>query len=221
MSTDTIPQNEAKFDEFQKQYVSTIAATPDAYGHTKEQAQALVDLQSTWTTARDLKVKTAEEAYKAAEDATTRYDAYAKELRSSIRRVNAIANVDNAVRGKLGIPKHAETRKSSPTPTTRPILRAVDKGAHRHELHWVDETTPRARRKPEGVEACELFLKIGDPAPIDERGCLRVARDTATPYLYEFDVEDVGKTAYWFGRWVNSADEPGPLSIVVSAKINP
>lgn len=69
------------------------------------------------------------------------------------------------------------------------------------------------------AEACEIFLKIGDPAPVDETTCKRVARDTKTPYLYQFNVADVGKTAYWLFRWVNSKDEPGPFGVLVSAKI--
>jgi hypothetical protein len=58
-------------------------------------------------------------------------------------------------------------RHKIPTPSTWPVVRITAPGGHRQELNWVDETTPTTRRKPDGVEAAEIFLKLGDPAPAD------------------------------------------------------
>jgi len=88
---------------------------------------------------------------------------------------------------------------------------------------------PSARQKPAASalerarsvvhQACEIFLKIGGDPPIDETTCKRVARDTATPYVFELETADIGKTAYWLFRWVNGKDEPGPFGPLVSATI--
>lgn len=139
--------------------------------------------------------------------------------RSVVQKVNAHPLADNAMRALLGVPPHAETRSSASKPTTQPIAHIVDLQARRHEARWVDKETPLSRKKPEGVQACEIFLKIGGDPPIDETTCKRVVRDTATPYVYEFETTDVGKTAYWLFRWVNAKDEPGPFGPMVSAPI--
>ena len=81
----------------------------------------------------------------------------------------------------------------------------------------IGTTTDSRHPRPGAAPPC----KIGDPAPADETTCTLVARDTATQYMYEFQSTDVGKTAYWFIRWVNHANQHGPLSGLVSAKINP
>jgi hypothetical protein len=139
--------------------------------------------------------------------------------RSVVQKVNAHPHVDNAMRALLGVPAHAETRSSAGKPTTWPIAHIVDLHGHRQETRWVDKDTPLSRKRPEGVQACEIFLKIGGDPPIDETTCKRVARDTATPYVFEFETADIGKTAYWLLRWVNGKDEPGPFGPLVSATI--
>jgi hypothetical protein len=63
-------------------------------------------------------------------------------------------------------------------------------------------------------------LKVGDSAPVSEIGCTLASIDTATPYLYEFEPEDAGKTAYRLLRWVSTRGDVGPFGVLVSAKIN-
>jgi hypothetical protein len=90
----------------------------------------------------------------------------------------------------------------------------------RQILQWADDQTPLSRRKPDGVHGCELCLKIGDPAPVDDSTTTHRVVDTATPYVYDFDPADAGKMAYWMLRWVNPRGEAGPWGPVVSGKIN-
>jgi len=45
------------------------------------------------------------------------------------------------------------------------------------------------------------------------------ATDTKTPYTYDFEPADAGKTAYYWVRWVNPKGEPGPWGAMVSATI--
>jgi len=221
MSDDLIPPTDDKFDTFQAHFVTTVSANPGTYGHTAADVTALQAAQTTWTQQFGIHTDAhiaAEKATKAKEKART---AFEELLRSSARKVNALPTADNAMRAALALPAHATTRTKAAAPTTRPVAHTTDPGGHRQIVHWVDETTPTLRKKPDGVEAAEVFLKIGDPAPADETTCTLVARDTATPYMYEFQTTDVGKTAYWFLRWVNHANQHGPLSVLVSAKINP
>ena len=221
MSDDFIPSNDDKFHDFQDHLIGKVSGTPEKYNHTASQVTALATAQATWVTAFAAHKKAQIEAHQKAQEKDHARSGLTTLLRSSVHMVNAIPGITNADRAELNLPARAEVRTKAAAPQTRPVLRIVDKGSRRQELHWVDELTPLSRAKPRSADACEIFLKIGDPAPTDEKQCGYAARDTASPYLYEFDVADVGKTAYWLVRWVNRANDCGPVGTMVSAKINP
>jgi hypothetical protein len=176
--------------------------------------------QGAWQKTYGAHKKAKLDADHAVQEKEKAYETYASLLRSSVRKVNALPNADNALRASLGLPSHAETRTKNGAPETRPVGRIVDEGSRRLSVHWVDEETPHTRKKPQGVDACELWLKVGDAPPVDESGCELVARDTASPYLYEFEAADVGKTAYFLLRWVNRQNDRGPFGAVVSARVS-
>ena len=54
-----------------------------------------------------------------------------------------------------------------------------------------------------GVRRC------GNP-PIGKSGAAMVASDSATPYHWEFQPEDLGKTAYWVITWTDGKTESSP-----------
>ncbi len=66
---------------------------------------------------------------------------------------------------------------------------------------------------------CQIWIKIGDPAPTDPSQLRFLDVDTSTPYKVEFQGEDAGKTAHYMLRWVNTKGEQGPWSQTVSATI--
>ena len=220
MSQDVIPAGDTEFDDFQSHYIAKIVANPDTYGHTPQDVSRLQAAQALWAPAYAKHKKAQIEALEASQDKGQSRGGLVGEVRASIRKVNAMPGVTNALRAALDLPTHAEGRSPVPAPTTRPLGRIADKGGLRQELHWVDETTPHSRRKPDGVYGCQLWLKIGDTAPVSEIGCTLASIDTATPYLYEFEPEDAGKTAYWLLRWVSTRGDVGPFGVLVSAKIN-
>lgn len=43
--------------------------------------------------------------------------------------------------------------------------------------------------------------KIGGAAPADFKECVLCGLDTKTPYVWDFNAEDVGKTAHYMLRW--------------------
>ena len=217
--SDYIPKTGTQFLTWLMQLLKAITPDPAHFGLIAADVTALQALYDTCAKSHAAHVDAQKRAMEATE-AKDKDQALAEAgARSVVQKVNANPRVDNAMRALLGVAPHAETRSAVGKPTTRPIGRLVDKQALRQEAHWVDEATPLSRRKPEGAQACEIFLKIGGDAPVDETTCKRIARDTASPYLFEFEAEDAGKTAYWLFRWVNGKDEPGPFGALVSAKI--
>ena len=67
--------------------------------------------------------------------------------------------------------------------------------------------------------ACEIMVKIGDPAPVDAGQCVFLALDTASPYVATYEGADANKTAHYMLRWTTRAGDKGPWSETVSATI--
>ena len=65
----------------------------------------------------------------------------------------------------------------------------------------------------------ELWVKIGDPAPVDPSELKFLGVDSRTPYTADFVGADGGKTAHYMLRWVNTKGEQGPWSETASATI--
>ena len=88
-----------------------------------------------------------------------------------------------------------------------------------HPIAFTDESTPTSRAKPNGVMGCELWVKIGDPAPAGPDDVAFLALATRTPDREDFDAADGGKSAHYMARWVNTRGQKGPWSAVVKATI--
>ena len=89
----------------------------------------------------------------------------------------------------------------------------------RHTINFVDELTPTSRAKPDGAQGCEIWMKVGEPAPAGPKDVHYLALDTRTPYIVDFDAADAGKTAFYMLRWTSTRAEPGPWSATVSGTI--
>jgi hypothetical protein len=60
-------------------------------------------------------------------------------------------------------------------------------------------------------------MKIDGNATTDASELSYVATDTSSPYTVTFEGKHVGKTAYYWLRWVNTRGEHGPWSSTISA----
>ena len=214
-----IPAADAAFDTFQQHFVATVVAKPGDLDLTPADAAALQADQAEWTPAYAEHNSAATDGLAANKAKDEGRGAFEAVIRAKVKLLNAMPDVTNATRLAAGINAHAEARTPSRTPTTRPIARIVPLGGRRHVVHWVDEATPQQRRRPAGAGGAHLFLKIGEPAPVDVTGCIPIGLVTATPYTRTFDAADVGKTAYWFVAWAGKKSGMGPLSLLGSARI--
>jgi len=88
-----------------------------------------------------------------------------------------------------------------------------------HTVSFVDEATPRRRAEPAGVRGAQIWVKIGDPAPVDPSELTFLGTNTRTPYLATFDGADANKVAHYMLRWESTRGEPGPWSQTASATI--
>jgi hypothetical protein len=140
-------------------------------------------------------------------------------VRELVRRLQASPAVSDEEREALGI----TVRDTEPTPIGPPVSRPVGEvdtsQRRRHIIEFRDEGSARSKAKPDGVMACEVWVKLGDPAPLDLEELRFLATDSKTPYTAAYDGEDAGKTAHYMLRWISTRNEPGPWSETVSATI--
>ena len=216
---DYIPGGDTEFNSWLTNFMTVLSPRRAELGFSEAEFNALTAASSTWDTAfsqhtqAQLSAASATQAKKAAranlEDS----------LRAAVKRLQALPALEDADRASLGITVSSTTRTPAPIPTTRPVVQ-VDTGQRlRHTISFADETTPNRRVKPEGMRGCEIWVKVGDPAPADPSEMRFLALDTASPYLVVYGGVDAGKTAHYMLRWVNTREDRGPWSQTVSATI--
>jgi hypothetical protein len=140
-------------------------------------------------------------------------------LMSTLRLV--YADIPNSVltvedRNTLNIGDRNAPKTAAPVPTTKPIGQIDTSMRLEHTISFTDQDGSAA--KPDGVRGCQIWFKIGEPA-IDPSELAYMTTDTASPYTYQFNGVNAGKTVYYWLRWENTRGETGPWSDVVMATI--
>ncbi len=217
---DYIPSADGEFDAWQSNFVTYATANAAALG-----LDPLVDIpplaaaQSTWTT--DYAANTAAQAAaQAARQAKVgARSAFVDVIRPLVGVLQASADVDDTERAALGIT--VPDTKPTPVgpPTSRPVAVVDTSQRLQHTIEFVDETTLTSKAKPAGVRGAQIWVKIGDPPPVDPNELTFLGTDTRTPYLASFDGADANKVAHYMLRWESSRGETGPWSETASATI--
>jgi hypothetical protein len=216
---DYIPSSDADFDVWTKNFVDTVVANGAALGLSPAQITSLQGAQGDWGVKFPAS-NTAQAAMNSAVQAKNDSRSGFEELIRSLANImQSSPQVTDAQRQGLGITVRSTTRTSAGAPTSRPLGTIDTSQRLRHTINFVDETTPTSRAKPDGVQGCEIWMKVDGPPPTDPSQLSYLATDTRTPYTVEFEGSQVGKTAYYMLRWVSTRSEAGPWSQTVSATI--
>ena len=102
---------------------------------------------------------------------------------------------------------------------TEQLSRSHSRDRLLHVIHFSDELTPTRKAKPKGTMGAEVWVKVGDPAPVDESELTFLTLHTRTPYTAKYVGADANKTAHYMLRWVNTRGQKGPWSETASATI--
>ncbi len=140
-------------------------------------------------------------------------------VRPFVGMLQSNAAVTDAQRQSLGITVRATTRTAAGPPASKPVASIDTSQRLRHTIAFVDELTPTSRAKPDGAQGCEIWMKVGEPAPAGPNDVHYLALDTRSPYTFDFEAADAGKTAYYMLRWISTRGEPGPWSQTVSGTV--
>ena len=219
MGADYIPSSDADFDTWSKNFVDYVMANAEEMGISSAQATSLQGQRTDWGVkypASTTKQAQANAAVQAKNDCRSGYEEL---IRSFVGIIQSSPTVTDAQRQALGITVRATTRTATGAPTSRPVATIDTSQRLRHTINFSDEMTPTSRAKPDGVQGCEIWMKVGDPAPAGPNDVHYLALDTRTPYTVEFEASDASKAAHYMLRWINTRGETGPWSHTVSATI--
>ena len=219
MANDYIPHADATFDTWQINYVTYFVANAAALGFDPLGDVATINAAQTAWDGSYAAHTTAQAAAKSATSIKeTDRDGLIDVVRAFTGQIQANPAITDVQRAALGITIADTIPTPVGPPTTRPVLEVDTSQRLQITVSFRDEFA-LDKAKPDGVSGCEIWTKIGDPAPIDLDETAYQATDTRTPHLLSFDGADGGKTAHIIGRWVSTRGEPGPISETVSATI--
>lgn len=197
------------------QMLNAISADPAAFGLTAAfvtELSAKVDQFKTDVqeqAAAQAKARSTTAAKNASRDDLEEY------LRSG-KNVTKAAGTPASMIASLGLPS---SYSKGPMSATVPIGTVDTSLRLRHTINWRDAAANGNKRRPRGVLGCEIWVKVGDPMPGDEKDCRFLTVDAATPYLAELDPADVGKTAHYMLRWRMRDGSTSSWSETISATI--
>ncbi len=215
---DYIPQNDAEFDVWQKNFATYAADKKGELGLMDTDLAPLTAAQTAWTAgygAHGTAQAAALSACTAKDGARAAYEAV---LRPLVARLQLSATTTDAHRAGLRVTIRSKTRAAAGVPDTRPVAEIDASTPRRHVVDFRDEGATR-KAKPAGVMGAEVWRSVGDAPPADPTACQFLALDTETPYVADYAGAQAGKRAFYYLRWVNKQGQPGPWSDVFSATI--
>ena len=218
-NSDYIPNADNKFNEWIVPLSDYLTANATSLGLTTDELTPLTAGVGAWKTAY-AGHQTADAAASAAQ--TTKdnaRDALEAVVRPLVQRLQVSPGVSDQQRGEMKIPVRATSRTRVSVPASRPMATVDTSRRLQHVIDFRDEGAPKLRGKPAGVAGCEIWEKVGAPAPADISEMRYLATDTRTPYLAQFTGAQAGQTVTYWLRWVNTRGEKGPWSEPVTATI--
>ncbi len=216
---DYIPRTDASFDTWQINFVTFFLANAAALGFDPlVEGAALTSAQVVWGGSYAAHTTAQADAQAATGLKDTDRVSLIDMIRGLTVQMQANPAVTDAQRNSLGITVADTIPTPVGPPKSRPVLEVDTSQRLQITVAFRDEFATNVA-KPEGVRGCEIWTKIGDPAPTDIDDTSYQATDTRTPHLLTFDGVDGGTTVHIIGRWVNTKGEPGPISETVSATI--
>jgi len=220
MTTPYIPARDTDYDTWANNFQTVIAANPAAYGLVPADATAITNSYNLWHPAYLLVANPATK---------TSVTVAAKDVQKAASLIvfrgyaQIIGNNQGVSAGDLaaaGLTVRATGRTPIPAPGTAPILGFIGATPGVHTLKYADTSTPTTKAKPFGTLALEIYAFIGTaPPPGGADDAVFQGLATKSPFTQSFGPGDVGKTAYYYGRWVTRRGLVGPWSAQLSAAI--
>lgn len=228
-----IPPKDADLATWADNFSTLITASPATYGLLAGDAAAIAAVvdpfEAAYTAAVNPSTRTkpsvaAKDAAKAAMLAVVR--PYAIQVRDN-------AGVSDSDKLDLGLTVPTTTRTPILAPQSQPLLQIVAATPLSHTIRFSDANSPQLRGKPFGAKAIALVVSYGTTIGTDPDAAVPVSivnaalavpsstgLATRQPCASVLPVEQVGKLATYWGRWVGIRGDVGPWSLPVAFTVS-
>jgi hypothetical protein len=219
MAHDSIPPADPEFHNWVVPFSAYVTANAAAMGVDPADATTLTAAVGVWTTAYPAH-KTATGSAVAARTVKDQSRSNLEDIaRPLIQQLQASPKVTDAQRNNMKINVHSTTRTPASVPTTAPMATVDTSRRLQHVISYRDSTSPNSKKKPAGVANCEIWAKVGGPAPTDASQLTYLGNASKTPQIEEFTGAQAGLTVWYWLCWVNTRGDKGPWSEPISATI--
>ena len=201
--------------QFAQQMLTAVSADPAAFGLT---AAFVTELSAKINNFKsDVAEQRAAQAH--ARSKTTVKNVSRDDLEEHVRsgrNVTRAAGTSASMIASLGLPVASS---KVPSAATVPFGQVDTSSRMRHVISWADAATINNKRRPRGVLGCEIWVKVGNPPPGDEKACRFLTIGTGAQYSADFEPDDVGKMAHYMLRWRMRDGSTSAWSETISATI--
>lgn len=218
-SGDYIPRTDAGLKAFLINFSNLISQDPGKFGLSEQDAEIIQGLSDQFSNLFDLCQSPATRTT----GLVTQKDAIRASAKGTVRvyaqQIKANKGVDNQAKIELGLHLDDPTKTPIPAPDSAPLLSIVAAFSGEHIIRYRDENTPDTKAKPAGARQIQIYRHVAPGAVTLPDGAVEVGLYPRQPVKVMCSQEDVGKTATYFGRWVNGKGEVGPWSLPVCMTI--
>jgi hypothetical protein len=127
--------------------------------------------------------------------------------------------VTDAQRAAMGITVRDQSKTPVPPPSAVPAVIPEPTGTLVQQVKVVDAADPFRRSKPAGVAAWQVFVFVGEAAPLDVSACRLADQTSRNKATISFTPADAGKKAWILARAVNAKGEAGPAGEAVAVSV--
>ncbi len=213
MKKDYIPLKDAEFDSFQENLVNRVTANMVAWNITAAAFALLAPLQAAWAAAwliAKIKVNRSPAVTAAKNQSRALYEAALRIfIQTNMYRNQSMTAGDLEL---CGLRPHDKTRTPIPVPTAQPIVileRAPGNFFVVRFFRLEDETGSIRRGKPDKVAKIEFAYSL-NMQPMSPEMCANKSVATRGPIRVELPLMYNGQTVWFYARWKNIYDAPGP-----------
>jgi hypothetical protein len=225
-SNDIIPAKDIDFNDWQNKFYTRVQANLTAWGIPSWAFNPLTPLKmewdASWLIAGDKKNRNSGDVARK----NAAYKKYVAGLRTFMAAcITYNPLISDEARTELDLPIHDKELTPAPVPGTTPKVETHAGFGNqiivRYEQTGFGEGSTKFRAKPPHVHHMEFRYKIGGPPPASPSDCGETELISKIPYKINFNSTDSGKTLYWYARWVNTRNQPGPWTHVYASIVIP
>lgn len=213
----TIPDSDPQLRAFVYSFSRTVAKDPARYGLTPEDAALLVHEADLFINASILATRPGtrtKPTIRAKNDARVRVLGV---FRQAINIIRADVSIGWDRRKELGIVTEQRARLSAtPAPIVPPTLKIKSAATGGHTIRYSETQHQTRRGKPKRATHLVLLCHIGDRAVMDPKAARYRGAYSRQPIRIEFEPDEVGRVATYFGAWLMPSGEQSPWSLPVT-----